>query len=1427
MSDIQKQIDRRRQRALEEITKVANKGRHPLFSTFEVSSTSGQTYRVDVRSLDELQNSCTCADYKSNLIGTCKHIEGVLLYLRKEHGEQKLAALAAKRPPASTVYLRYGEDISVRVGLPLPRVPAVREVLARHFDPTGVLTGAPLLSLPALLAALEALPARHRQYVRVDEAVREHLELLQDREAVQRQKEWFLEQVQSGHRSFGVLATKLYPYQQEGAMHLVFGRRAMLADDMGLGKCVGPETPVFVNGTLLRAATLWYKFAGAMACDAEGEWAEPTAPLWVNALDAQGRIIQTPITRLYRQRVKEPMRRVRLDDGSELLLTRRHKLLLRDGWSERFRPGDVVCVPGHLEWNGPEADPDLVMLLAWQIAEGYELTGRATVNITQKDTRRLEQLRESARRIGEKFGLQMNSLAVYQPPGKAAYLTLSSRDYQRFLAEQGYGWGEKSAGKSIPDFIMQAGPKTIRLFLREFFSAEASAVASMRSVEISSASGWLMQQISVLLRRCGIWLRCAQKQKRATNGSGIWRTYHSGTLGGNAARHFLREVGFSDEDKQRRLEAICDQPANTNVEGIPASDMLIEMAERTGLPKRHFGVSPVSPSAAGSQELARASVTAVVGALDRILSGEAEAGYRRLPGSKWTSRTLANYAALDHAYLEQQRARLSEVIGRQVFYAHVAEIGEVEYEGWVYDFEIAEHHNFVAAGMLCHNTVQAIAAAALLKELRDIQRVLVITPASLKHQWAREIRRFSSLPVTVVEGGLAARRKLYRENSFFTLLNYELVRRDEDELERLRPHLIILDEAQRIKNWRTKTAAAVKRLQSRYAFVLTGTPLENRLDELYSIFQFLDPRILGPLWHFNDRFYELEQRDENSYKVLGYKNFGELRATIAPYSLRRTRSEVLKDLPPRIDNHFFVEMTDPQWKAYNEFRETLARLLSISKRRPLTPKEHDLLLMALVKMRLICNALALHDKEIPAKDREKTAPKLRELGQILTEEIASNGHKAVVFSQWSGMLALTEPVVKRVGLGYVTLTGDVPSAKRGALIERFFDDPDCRVFFSTDAGGVGLNLQAADLVVNLDLPWNPAVLEQRIGRAHRHGQANPVHVINLIAQGTIEERMLDTLAAKRNVFAGVFGTDEAPERLSFQDAGQGLLKRLDELLGAPAAEPVLELAPTVEAGAPPEEQAPIELVSRPAEDARRVAPTLRGFADLLVARLANRVLLVRKPPSGAEAGVLVVVDRGPADLRPAIEAVIGEYFAPDVPTLHLMEQEGYRALTALLPAAPASPEDEPYRAPALPSPAGASGREMLHRRIRKAGEGLDFAAKRLALAEVVLKGGFPEEMLRPIREALGWALSSLLALHKDHEPGGDLPSPRLVQADLVEPGRLPDELAARLSRVRELTEPPAEGETAPPPTVKVGEVLAEAVRELIEMGRQRVVAQGL
>ena len=194
------QIERRRERAREEIKKIVNRGNHPLFSQFEVTSISGRTYRVEIHSLDELSNTCTCPDYGTNLIGTCKHIEGVLIHLREEYGD-RLKTLALQRPSGTQVYLQHEVDVTVRVDLPLPRRTNVRDLLLRHFDPTGVLAGSPLQSLPRLFSDLDQLSPRDRSLVRVDQTVHEHLALLQDREAVAQQKAWFLDQIKRGQRT--------------------------------------------------------------------------------------------------------------------------------------------------------------------------------------------------------------------------------------------------------------------------------------------------------------------------------------------------------------------------------------------------------------------------------------------------------------------------------------------------------------------------------------------------------------------------------------------------------------------------------------------------------------------------------------------------------------------------------------------------------------------------------------------------------------------------------------------------------------------------------------------------------------------------------------------------------------------------------------------------------------------------------------------------------------------------------------------------------------------------------------------------------------------------------------------------------------------------------------------------------------------------
>ncbi len=432
-------------------------------------------------------------------------------------------------------------------------------------------------------------------------------------------------------------------------------------------------------------------------------------------------------------------------------------------------------------------------------------------------------------------------------------------------------------------------------------------------------------------------------------------------------------------------------------------------------------------------------------------------------------------------------------------------------------------------------TVQTLAAVEFLARERGIERVLVVAPASVKYQWETEIRKFTGRAVQVIDGTAQERRGLYRQPTFYRLINYEIAVRDLDELNAWQPDLIVLDEAQRIKNWEAKTTRAVKRLRSRYAVVLTGTPLENKLEELYSIVQFVDDRRLGPAFQF---LHDHRLLDETG-KLLGYRNLDKIREKLAPILLRRTRAEVLSQLPARTDTTVYVEMADAQRGPYAEHSHTLARLLQ---KKYLTEIDRRRILASIANMRMLCDSTFLLDQQT------KVSPKLDELEELLRELLFTGPHKVVIFSQWETMLRLAEEVVEKLGVGNALLHGGIPGKERRGLLDRFRDDDDCRVFLSTDAGGTGLNLQAADTVINLEVPWNPAVLEQRIARVHRMGQHRPVQVFNLVMRDSIEERVLRTLAVKRSLFTEIFtGTND---EVVFAKLGQqAFLETVRELVG--------------------------------------------------------------------------------------------------------------------------------------------------------------------------------------------------------------------------------------------------------------------------------------
>lgn len=329
--------------------------------------------------------------------------------------------------------------------------------------------------------------------------------------------------------------------------------------------------------------------------------------------------------------------------------------------------------------------------------------------------------------------------------------------------------------------------------------------------------------------------------------------------------------------------------------------------------------------------------------------------------------------------------------------------------------------------------------------------------------------------------------------------------------------MLIMDEVQRLKNWNTQISRAARKIESDYSVILSGTPLENKLDELYSIVEFVDNFRLAPYYLFKDKHIITDETG----KVLGYKNLNDIGKKLSDILIRRRKKDVKLQMPERSDKNLFIPMTNEQKDMHQEWQNQV-RLLVLKWRKMhfLSDKDRKRLLLFLSQMRMVCDSSYILDQ----KTRYDT--KVDECVNIISDIISEEGEKVVVFSQWERMTRLIAKELEKKEIGFEYLHGGVPSEKRKNLVDNFMNEPSSRVFLSTDAGSTGLNLQSAATIINIDLPWNPAVLEQRIGRIYRLGQQNNIQVINLVTPYSIEEEMLGKLRFKTSMFEGVLDDGE-------------------------------------------------------------------------------------------------------------------------------------------------------------------------------------------------------------------------------------------------------------------------------------------------------------
>jgi superfamily II DNA or RNA helicase len=623
-------------------------------------------------------------------------------------------------------------------------------------------------------------------------------------------------------------------------------------------------------------------------------------------------------------------------------------------------------------------------------------------------------------------------------------------------------------------------------------------------------------------------------------------------------------------------------------------------------------------------------------------------------------------------------------------------------------------------------TIQAIAACALLHRLGKAARALVVAPASLKTEWEEQIQRFTDQSYQLIYGPRGKRLQLYSSAPFFTVVNYEqMLAGALDVNKHLQPDIIILDEAQRIKNWSTKTAQAIKRLQSRYAFVLTGTPIENRIDDIHSLMSFLDPSVLGPLFRFNREFYDLDERG----RPIGYRNLEQLHGRIKPFLLRRRKAEVETELPDRTDQKYFVPLSPAQVDSYAAHEAQVARLVAIAKSRPLTKQESEKLQRELAMMRMICDTNYILDPE------DRICPKLAELEKIL-DECRSNGDvKVIVFSEWARMLELVKGLCEKLQIGYALHTGSVPQRRRRAEIQLFKSDPNCRVFLSTDSGSTGLNLQNASVVVNCDLPWNPARLEQRIARAWRKYQLKPVTVINLVSENTIEQRMLETLSMKQALADGVLDLRGDVTAIRFRGGKQAFLSRLEQLMSH-APKPVAAVAK--------KKPLPVDRALGFSQIARKIL----GPACLRCEE--------RYPAEGPHSVIVIVVDCDAPSCREKLLEPFEEFYGKELTdplapvTLEVIDRSADEAVARLVASGLISLNTRAIRD--LEAPSGNTAIELSEAERQKAQEHRRQANRKLKMAALLGGGGLLEEEREALLQAGLWLGKALGIENRVAEP---------------------------------------------------------------------------
>lgn len=431
---------------------------------------------------------------------------------------------------------------------------------------------------------------------------------------------------------------------------------------------------------------------------------------------------------------------------------------------------------------------------------------------------------------------------------------------------------------------------------------------------------------------------------------------------------------------------------------------------------------------------------------------------------------------------------------------------------------------------------KTLLSISLFKKFHDENKdftLFVIVPNTLKQQWVKEIKRFTGLDSTI----LSSQKEIKEWQGLgIGIINYHMMTRYIDDLvgenkkTRFIADMLIVDELQTVKNSETKTWKAIRKLKSDYFFGLSGTIIENRLDDLYNTMQVVDDVALGPKWKFDRNFQNVIAASKYKIVYNGIKNIDLLHKKIQHCVFSISEEELRKKLPPLTEESKYVDLSETQLKTEEIYRTMADNLLKKGMEKPLKPHEQIMLNAYLLKARQACTASELLDKT----KKDYYEPKIDLVRQMIEEHCLNKNEKMVLFSEWTEMLSIIERMIKKEfpQFKYIVYSGDVPTKQRPKLVDQFKTDPSTMIFLSSDAGGTGLDgLQTvSNIIIHTEIPWNPAKIDQRNARVHRTLQTKPVKCYYLIASSGVENRMQSKIMQKREIRKLALNIDRSNEQ---------------------------------------------------------------------------------------------------------------------------------------------------------------------------------------------------------------------------------------------------------------------------------------------------------